>query len=190
MSPEEQADRNLLTAVAAGSEPSLRELYHRYESRIYRFALTRLSEAADAADVVNDVMLQVWRSADRYQGRSRVSTWILGIAHHKVADRLRQRGRHEGDELDERLVDDNSPDGLREATAEQEIRQLQFCMKRLSAIQRQVLELTFLEHCSYHEISEILSCPQGTVKTRVFHARKLLRKCIDQFFGEATAAPR
>lgn len=190
MSPEEQDDQKLLTAVAAGSESALRDLYHRYESRVYRFALTRLGEAADAADVVNDVMLQVWRSAERFQGRSRVSTWILGIAHHKVIDRLRQRGRQESDELDDRMVDDSSPDSLREAVAEQEIRQLQFCMKRLSAIQRQVLELTFLEQCSYGEISDILSCPQGTVKTRVFHARKLLRECIEHFFGSASAQPR
>lgn len=183
MSPEEKEDRQLLTEVADGRESALCTLYQRYESRVYRYAMIRLGEPGDASDVVNDVMLQVWRAAGAFAGRSKVSTWILGIAHHKVIDHLRRRGRHQGEELDEQMPDDSTPAVEDRLSAEQDFSHLQDCMQQLSAVQRQVLELTFFDDCSYPEVAQIMDCPSGTVKTRVFHARKLLRECLERLSG-------
>lgn len=82
--PNTAAD--LLKHMAAGSEAALREFYQTFNARVYGFALKRLRDPADAADVLNEVMLEAWRSASRFEGRSQVSTWLLGIAHHKIID--------------------------------------------------------------------------------------------------------
>jgi RNA polymerase sigma-70 factor, ECF subfamily len=91
-------DAELLARIAAGSEQALADFYRRYQARVYNFALQRLDNAADAAEVLNEVMLEVWRGAQAFQGRARVSTWLLGIAHHKSIDLLRKRGRREADQ--------------------------------------------------------------------------------------------
>ncbi len=180
MSPEQSQEIQWLEGIIAGRQECLHSLYQAYESRLYRFAMVRLNEPADAADVVNDVMLQVWRSADRFNGQSRLSTWIFGIANHKILDHLRRRQRTETEELDEQMSDDSTPSPVRETAGVQEMNLIQRCMHELSVIQQQVLQLTFIENASYGEIAEILDCPQGTVKTRVFKARKLLKKCFQR----------
>ena len=85
-------DQQLLLEIAVGSQSAMEQLYQNFESRLYHFALNRLHDNFEAADVVNEVMLQVWRGAGRFQGRSKVSTWIFGIAHNKIVDRLRKLG--------------------------------------------------------------------------------------------------
>ena len=153
MSPEQSQEKQWLEGIIAGHQESLHALYQAYESRLYRFAMIRLHEPADAADVVNDVMLQVWRSAERFNGQSRLSTWIFGIANHKILDHLRRRQRTETEELDEHISDDSAPSPLRETAAVQEMDLIQRCMHQLSTIQQQVLQLTFIENASYAEIA-------------------------------------
>ncbi len=175
-------DHDLLKRVSGGDEQAMHSLYLRYEPSVYRFAMKRLDNSFDAADVLNDVMLQVWRSADTFQGRSKISTWILGIAHHKVIDRLRQRGKVEVQELDPQMVDENDVGVVRALSAAQELEQLAFCMERLKDGHRQVIHLAFFESLSYPDIAQILDCPEGTVKTRMFHARKQIQSCLRKHF--------
>ncbi|HIC81453.1 MAG TPA: sigma-70 family RNA polymerase sigma factor, partial [Kiloniellaceae bacterium] len=75
--------------MANGDQTALDDFYRQYEGRVYRFIRSKLNDSFDAADVLNEVMFEVWRSAGRYEGRSAVSTWVLGIAHHKAIDRIR-----------------------------------------------------------------------------------------------------
>lgn len=175
--PADERARGWLTAIAAGSEAALSEFYRAFQARIYAFALRRLEDPAAAADVVNDVMLQVWRTAGRFEGRSRPATWVLGIAHHKVIDKLRERGRHRGEALEEDYPDEEPAACDLLALAEQSglVRR---CLETLSAVQRQVVQLTFFEELSYPEIAQVMACPEGTVKTRMFHAKAALRRCL------------
>ena len=83
--------KDLLQRIADGDEDALGAFYRLFEGRIYRFALSRLNDVFDAADILNEVMFEVWRGAARFEGRSAVSSWVLGIAHHKTIDRLRKR---------------------------------------------------------------------------------------------------
>ncbi|MDF1530127.1 MAG: sigma-70 family RNA polymerase sigma factor [Sedimenticola sp.] len=180
---EQRSEQALLKRITDGDEQALHALYESYEPRIYRFALKRLGNSFDAADVLNDVLLQVWRSADRFQGRSKVSTWILGIAHHKVIDRLRQRGRADFEELDPQMANEDEVSVVRALSAAQELEQLVFCMDRLKDGHRQVIHLAFVESLSYPDIAAILECPEGTVKTRMFHARKQIQACLQRHFS-------
>ncbi len=169
-----------LEAIARGEEAAMRGFYDTYAPVVYAFALRRLEQPAEAADLVHEVMLEVWQKADTYGGRSRVRTWLLGIAHHKILDRLRVVSRHReretGTEPDSLPAE---PEGVLEAlAAAASARWVRYCLERLSVIHRQVMHLAFFQELSYPEIAAILDCPTGTVKTRMLHARRQMKRCL------------
>ena len=81
-------NRTLLEQMAQGSEKALTEFYKAFEPRIFAFAKIRLNDSYEAADLLNEVMWEVWRGANRFEGRSSVATWVFGIANYKILDRL------------------------------------------------------------------------------------------------------
>ncbi len=169
----------LLVSIAGGSEAALTEFYRLYHSRIYSFIVRRLHNGADAADVLNEVMMEVWRHAAAFQGRSQVLTWVLGIAHHKTIDCLRRRSPHL--ELEDGVEDnlEDERDGAPEILAKQQDAALmRYCMEKLSDSHRAVVHLAFFQELSYAEVAAILVCPEGTVKTRMFHAKQKLKDCL------------
>lgn len=168
----------LFSRMATGSEAALREFYQAFHGRVYAFALKRLRNPADAADVLNEVMLEAWRSAARFEGRSQVLTWVLGIAHHKIIDNLRRQKSHLLDELDPEMADDAEPTAFEALAGAQDAAQLRRCLEGLSDAHRLIVHLAFFEDLAYEEIAKIADCPVGTVKTRMFHARRLLKHCL------------
>jgi RNA polymerase sigma-70 factor, ECF subfamily len=178
-SPEPVIDAaGLLARIARHDERALAQFYDAFHARIYAFANRRLNNAADAADALNETMLEVWRSAGRFEGRSQALTWVLGIAHHKTLDALRRRGRHDTVEIDETLPDDDSPGVPELITAAQHASFVRRCLDQLSDIYKLVMHLAFFEDLPYPEIARIADCPLGTVKTRVFHGKRLLKECL------------
>jgi RNA polymerase sigma-70 factor (ECF subfamily) len=169
----------LIAGIARGREQDLAEFYRRYHGRVYAFLLRRLGDAADAAETANEVMLEVWRGAARFEGRSRPLTWVFGIAQHKALDRLRRAAARP-------QTADTDPDALAAVDAgaaeliarAQDAERLRRCLERLSEAQRTVVHLAFYEDLAYGEIAAILDCPEGTVKTRMFHAKEGLRRCL------------
>lgn len=172
------AGADLLGRIAAGSEAALTRFYRDYHGRVYAFALRRLGNPTDAAEVVNEVMMEVWRHAHRYEGRSKVQTWLLGICHHKVIDLMRRRGRHGGEPLEEDLPDTQQTSALDALVGAQDAQLVRRCLEELSDAHRQVVHLAFFEELSYSEIATIVACPEGTVKTRMFHAKQKLKHCL------------
>lgn len=169
----------LLAAIAGGNEASLAEFYRLYQTRIYSFILRRVHNSADAADVLNEVMLEVWRHANTFQGRSQVLTWVLGIAHYKIIDCLRRRSPHLAleDGVEESMEDERA--GAPEMLSQrQDAALMHLCIEKLSDSQRAVVHLAFFQELSYTEIATILDCPEGTVKTRMFHAKQKLKDCL------------
>src|SRR5215467_30515 len=74
------SDEALIAAIAAGDRAAMRILYNRHQVRVFRFAARLVDDAASAEDVVSEAFIEVWRQADRFEGRSSVSTWIMSIA--------------------------------------------------------------------------------------------------------------
>ncbi len=178
--PDQPADEELVKAVARGSRTAFDALYARYERPLYRYirSLARTSDSTE--EILNDVMLEVWRGAARYAGRSRVSTWIFGIAHHKTIDRLRRR-RPDSVELDSIATRSREPDATGDAVAaEAFVRAVALALEELPAEQRAVVELAFGMGYGYRDIAEIVQCPVNTVKTRVFHARRALQTILER----------
>jgi RNA polymerase sigma-70 factor (ECF subfamily) len=171
----------LLNGIASGNELALSEFYDVYHANIYNFALKRLSEPADAADVLNDVMLQVWKNAKSFQGRAKVMTWVFGITHHKVIDKLRKRTKQNLTELDPSLPDENNCSAIQAIAGIENAEFVKFCLEKLTDAHRQIVHLAFFEEYSYPEIAQIVECPEGTVKTRMYHAKQGLKRCLAKF---------
>jgi len=176
--------RAWLRDIARGDERALERFYRSFHGAVFRFALRFTQSSADAAEVVNESMLEVWKSAADFRGGSRVLTWLLSIANHRAVDLLRRKRRHAGSvELDESLIDESAcpmPDVLASAESAAHVRT---CVERLPERQRQIVHLTFFEQLAYPEIAEALNVPSGTVKTRMMHAKARLMRCLAQLAG-------
>jgi len=170
---EEQsaADWGLIRLVGAGDQIALERLYKQYYRDLYRFILQVTRRADFVEDVINEVMLVVWERAADAVPRSKASTWILGIAHNKSMQALR-RGRTALGQDDY----DDQTSGQDAGFGEMETQEVMFALMRaLSPEQRAVMELVYYHGLHYTEIAQMIDCPENTVKTRVFHARKKLR---------------
>lgn len=170
-------DNLLIQAIADGDSEAVSEFYRRHESRVYRFALAKLKDQFVAADVLNDVMLEVWRSAGKFEGRAKVSTWLLGIARNKILDHWRKKGSREFTEVDDSLEDESeniNPENASAAASDGKL--LRACMAKLKEEHREILHLVFFEELGFSEIAEIIQVPEGTVKSRAFHARSQMKQ--------------
>ena len=176
-------ETDLLRRIAAQDRAAFESIYGLYYRRLFAYILKVTRRAEMVEEVLNDVMLVIWRKAASFDGRSRPSTWIFGIAYHKALKALSQRAAApstpagvNGDEERAEPLCEEQPDSLAER------RELASTLGRalhaLSPEQRAVVELTYYFELSYQEIAEIVGCPVNTVKTRMFHARRRLRQLL------------
>lgn len=173
------AELELIRRVSLRDRTALRELYLLYHRRLSRF-LMRLTHRQDVAEeVINDTLLVVWNSADRFRGDSRVSTWIVGIAYRRALKSVRRRRSFELIELEatDALV---GVDGLQACETQEWIEE---ALEELPIEQRLCLELAYVLGHSCEEISVITSCPVNTVKTRLYHARRKLSTLLPRLAG-------
>ena len=175
-------DRLLLSRIAQQDRRAFEVLYRRYHRRVFHFVLRLVRQEAAAEEVVSDSMFAVWQGAGTFQGGSSVSTWLLGIAYRQAMKLLEKNRKHSRvDSNDEMLAAavDTHPDADPELTAitESYADLLQKGMDALQEHHRVVVELTAMGHSS-SEIAEIVGCPEGTVRTRMFHARLQLKRYL------------
>ncbi len=177
---DEYAD--LLNAVINGDESAMNTLYQQLSRRIYAFALRRLSTPDAAEEVVVETMYEVWRSAKNFAGQSKVNTWVLGIARYKVLDKMRKRGIQQTREIDdeELEIQDESPGAFEKIAQAQQAQHVKDCLETLPDDQRECMHLVFFEEMSLVDIAEVQACPANTIKTRMFHARKKMKDCIEK----------
>ena len=180
---DENRDSALLARVAAGDRTALRALYEAHAEAVQRFVRTRLRDEVEAADIVHETMLSVWRGAAGFGQRSTVRAWILTLARNKLVDHVRKQSRLSLAEPDEAIpADDPDPEAV--IAAAQDAGRVRACVETLSDRQRAVVHLAFFEDLSYPEIAAIENVPEGTVKTRMFHAKKLLMRCLSRTPGK------
>jgi RNA polymerase sigma factor (sigma-70 family) len=172
---EEEA-RYWLAQIARGDRSSFEKLFRTYEVRLYRYLLSMVREKQQAEELVNDVMVEVWRGAPRFRNESKPATWLFGIAYHKAIDALRKRKAPSVELRAIASVADPRPNPEEVAMAEILRQNLEAAMGTLSPEHRAVVELALTHGYSYHQISDIAGCPVNTVKTRMFHARRHLRE--------------
>ena len=170
-------DRELIARVAARDLQAFERLYRLYQPRLTRFLTTLLRRPQLIEEVLDDTMMVVWQSADRFRGSSKPSTWIFAIAYRKAHKaKARWPDPLEDPEFDTRVSEDPAPD---EELGHQRLHEtLIKAMDQLSVDHRAVVDLTYFHGLGYREIAEIVDCPVDTVKTRMFHARRRLRQAL------------
>ncbi|MGI9410349.1 MAG: sigma-70 family RNA polymerase sigma factor, partial [Hyphomicrobiaceae bacterium] len=118
------------------------------------------------------------RNAARFEGRSTLSSWILGIAHNRAVSSLRKRREAALDEDAANTIADDADDPEVSAQKADKGALLRICMERLSDEHRTIVDLVYYHEKSIAEVSEIVGIPQNTVKTRMFYARKKLSEFL------------
>lgn len=179
--PVGDADAALVQAARAGDQAAFAELFERHHARVYAMCSRLLRDRAEVEDAVQHAFLEAWRCLERFEGRSRFSTWITRIAIHTCFGFRRRLKRlwliddvSEGAETHtlgwgpaSQAPDDGAVHRARKAAVAE-------VLAKLSPKKRVVFVLSELEGMTAPEISEVLEIPEATVRTRLFHARREL----------------
>jgi RNA polymerase sigma-70 factor (ECF subfamily) len=168
-------DMRLIARIRAKDMAAFEALYRGYHVRLSRFLLRLVNRPTLVEEVLNDTLMVVWDKADSFNGASKLSTWIFAIAYRKAMKALRKQDDPIDDDLiEERVSLDPSPE---EDLSHHRRRALLIeAMEALSPEHRAVINLTYFHEMGYREIAGIMDCPVDTVKTRMFHARRHLKR--------------
>jgi RNA polymerase sigma factor (sigma-70 family) len=175
-----RADALLAVRCQLGERDAFDDLIRRWALPLQRHVRRVVGEADAADELVQDIWLRVLQGIGRLQDPSRLRAWLFGIAHRRLMDRLRER-------YDARTDASIDPDNLASAgdgqDRELEARELERGLQRLPPVEREVLSLFYLDEMPLADVAQVLGVPVGTVKSRLFRARTLLRH---HFTGEST----
>jgi RNA polymerase sigma-70 factor (ECF subfamily) len=171
-----------LKRIAQRDEAAFESLYRRYHPKLFRFVQRITNNPAQVEEIVSDTLYAVWNSADRFQQKSKVSTWIFGIGYRTALKSVRSNKRYSrftrsGDDPEALMDSSTTSDPSIEAEISDKAKRVLAAVEALSPKQKAVVELTALGW-SCAEIGEIVDCPANTVKTRMFSARKKLLSSI------------
>lgn len=169
----------LLKRITEGDTLAFETFYKVYYPRLFRFILRMTRQPESVEELIQETLLLIWEKADRYNHDSKISTWVFGIAYHKVLKSMHRNARHRSDVDVDELIESISDPAANQAQSHENENWLGFALAILPPDQRAVIELTFYQGLPYQEIAKILNCPENTVKTRMFHARKKLQVFAD-----------
>jgi RNA polymerase sigma-70 factor (ECF subfamily) len=162
----------------ADDESAMWILYARHNVRLYHFIARLITDHGRAEDLVSEVFIDIWRQADRFEGRSRVLTWILSIARFKTLSALHRRRDTHIDDIDMELIEDSADTPEEVVLNRDRSAQLRICLAQMSRDHREILHLVYYQEKSVDEVAEVIQIPKSTVKTRMFYARKRLAQLL------------
>ncbi|MCF6121442.1 sigma-70 family RNA polymerase sigma factor [Mesorhizobium muleiense] len=178
MTAAAETDRALVGRVAKRDRAAVRLLFMRHHARVYRFVVRQTGSEMMADDIANEVFLELWRQAPGFEGRSEVSTWLLGIARFKALSSLRKKKEDWIDDDDAAQVPDGADTPEVVTMKEDKGAALRRFIDALPEEHRTVIDLAYYHGQSVSEIGEVLGIPVATVKTRMFYARKKLGEAL------------
>ena len=170
----EHLELQLLAGVKNGRRQDFEALYRIYYPRLQRFLGQQLRYPSLIDEVLNDTLMVVWQRADAFEGNSKLSTWIFGIAYRKSLKALSRLDLPQDDSEMEEAMDPGP--GQEQQLGQSELRdRLLRALGQLSAEHRAVVELCYFQDMAYVEIAQVVGCSPETVKTRMFYARRRMR---------------
>lgn len=178
---QQRINTELMQRIATGDSEAFGMLYDRLSGPLFSLAYEMLGDAAEAEDALQDVCLQVWRRAEKYDpARSSVFTWAVMMTRSKAIDRLRARGRRQRIVAGSIEEEESKPELASEETnaadtsaKNDEAARVRSALSELSPEQRRAIEMAFFRDMTHAEIAAENSEPLGTVKARI--RRGLLR---------------
>jgi RNA polymerase sigma-70 factor, ECF subfamily len=187
--PPQTADE-LLRRVARGDEPAFTALYDSVAPRVYGLARRVVRDPAQAEEVAQEALVEVWRTAARFDpAKGSAASWILTITHRRAVDRV--RSAQAAVERERRVavshVDTPYDDVVEEVTASLEQQQVRRCLQGLTDLQREALTLAYYGGYTYREVAEKLDTGLPTIKTRMRDGLIRLRDCLGVELGPVPA---
>ena len=175
-------DEVLLRKIAKGDQGAFSQLYLKYQPRLVSYCARLLrDDVAQAADIVDETLFDVWRSAGRFEGKSKPSTWIYSIARNKLISWLRKSSEITLDDDAIMLSMVDTAPTPEESRIDEDMKdQLIRMMNHLTDEHRDVLRLTYFEEKSVKDVADLLGISENTVKTRMFYARKRLGQMLEK----------
>jgi len=175
MTDRAHLDVDLIDRYLKGDVAAFNELMEAHEDRVFAICLRMLRDREEALDATQDTFLTVFRKADRFQAKAAFSTWLYRVAVNTCYDHLRRKKRNTADQLPQDLdpVDVASTDPFEAVEVRPDI---DAALATLSDEFRAAVVLVDLHGMSLEQASDTLEIPQGTIKSRLFRARKLLAK--------------
>jgi len=179
--PGDDEDRMIATQITLGNKELFRLLVKRYERAVHGMGMSFFRNAEDASDFTQEVFLKVFRNISRFEGRSRLSTWLYKIAYNTAVNSVTRKKEYHSLVEDEIVIDNDTPErrlyrGIaRDAVLE--------AIKELPERFRVCVDLFFFYDRSYQEIEIITGYPVNTIKSHVFRAKKILRDKLADFAG-------
>ena len=175
-------DRELAALLRAGSAGALEQVWDQHAAHCRALARRMLRDVHLADDVVQEVFLTLWRTADRYDpDKGRLQTWLVSVTHHRCVDLIRRR--HHRTSRDTTIVDaeqlaDQALGPEAQALLGDRASAVVAALQQLSAVQRQVLTLAYFDGMTQTEIAARTGTPLGTVKTRCLAGLRKLRTIL------------
>jgi RNA polymerase sigma-70 factor (ECF subfamily) len=171
----------LLLRVAGGDQRAFEDLYTLVSGPVFGLVKRVVRDPAQSEEVAQEVLLELWRSAGRFDpGRGSALAWVLTLAHRRAVDRVRS-ARAAVDREQREALRAQAPaydQVAEEVEAGLEREWVRRCLNRLTALQRQSVTLAYYDGYTYREVAERLSLPLGTVKTRMRDGLTRLRDCL------------
>ncbi|MBC7881757.1 MAG: sigma-70 family RNA polymerase sigma factor [Anaerolineae bacterium] len=168
------ADEELVSKASKGDSEAFRQLYRRYSSRVRGLLYQMMNEPDHLDDLTQEVFVKVFRSLPKFRGDSAFSTWLFRIAVNCCQDARRKRKRHpQSVQIDGLMVASGQEDALRKLDREELVAR---ALQTLKEEHRIVIVLHDLQDRPQEEIAKMLSVPVGTIKSRLFYARRQLRE--------------
>ena len=184
------ATDKLVVAAQQGNQEAFGALVDEYQDNIYNYVARMIRDRTEAEDVAQETFVKAYQALGKFRGASSFQTWLYRIASNLAIDTMRRRKRHgsvsleQSVETDEGQVPRQWPDEGPGPFEQAEIAETQQAVREaiatLSPKLRTVIVLYDLEGLSYKEIADILGCPLGTVKSRLFNARNQLQDILAQ----------
>lgn len=187
MTTDREGDQLLVERARAGERAAFDQLVSRYQRRLMRLLTRLLNDPAEAEDVVQETFIKAYRALRHFRGDAAFYTWLYRIAINTAKNALLNRKRHvasqrvepslsrpEGSNEDERLRDINTPESM--LASKQIAQTVNAAMDALPIDLRTAIALREIEGLSYEEIAQIMACPIGTVRSRIFRAREAIAR--------------
>lgn len=171
----------LLRAVARGDEAAFARLYELVAPRVYGLAKRVVRDPAQAEEVAQEALVEVWRTATRFDpAKGSATAWIFTIAHRRAVDRVRseQAAHDRVQRLAPEATQTPHDEVVEEATAHLERQQVRRCLRTLTDLQREAITLAYYSGYTYREVAQLLDTALPTVKTRMRDGLIRLRDCL------------
>ncbi|MFI6898517.1 sigma-70 family RNA polymerase sigma factor [Streptomyces sp. NPDC050256] len=173
--------QELLGRVARGDQDAFSQVYEAVCGPVLGLVRSVLRDPAQSEEVAQEVLVEVWRTAPRFQAaRGSAMNWVLTMAHHRAVDRVRSveattAREHKAALLDRTPAFDDVTEQVETRLEREQVRR---CMRTLSELQRESVTLAYYRGLTYREVAELLAAPLGTIKTRLRDGLIRLRDCL------------